>query len=719
MDNVAEGFDAGSAPQFVRFLRCSQRSCTEVKSQVYRALDRRHIVQGDIRFIACDGGGDREQSGRLDQIPEGGATKNNEQRTTNRAAKRSIVDFLNPWYLAGAAAIIAPILLHLRRRPPKEFVPFSTLMFLEKTPERLTRRSKLEKLWLLLLRCAVLMLLALLFARPFFNSDKAGAGASEGRRVVILLDRSASMQREDLWERAVKQANEILDEANGRDEVVLATFDHGVRLLNEAGGEGAAQEDGAAAVAFARQVRSLQAQLGDLKAGWGGSDLGGALIAAADLLEATGSGGDGGIARAREIVVISDFQEGAERDNLNRYAWPESVKVRCIAVEPEHLSNLTLNLVATIREGESEGDEREVTPSREGDGDEEQPADARRVRIRNARADGREARFSLRWENSAAGESAVIKGSVPPGGSRVVGAPPRSASEIDGDGVLVLSGEVGGKAGDPDFDNRAWVARVQPRPIRVLYLAEQVDSNDPGAALFYLRMAMQPTSVLTPEVEARTFAEVAVAEIDAANVLVVAGAPEEAMAKRLGAAMENGAALFWLLRAGEDDDGAAALEAASGMEGWKVSEAKGGEAGGGEYAMLADLDFDAGVLAPFARAKVRDFSSIHVWKHRQLLLPAAADSMQVLARYDVGDPAWLQLTRGSGRMYVFTSGWEPAESQLALSSKFVPLLYAMLGEAGFFGPAADAAGGGRALASAIGEFRGWCVRGATSERGQR
>ena len=590
------------------------------------------------------------------------------------------MDFLNPWYLAGAAAIIAPILLHLRRRPPKEFVPFSTLMFLEKTPERLTRRSKLEKLWLLLLRCAVLLLLALLFARPFFNSDKAGAGGGEGRRLVVLLDRSASMQREDLWERAVKVAKEILDDAHGRDEVVLATFDDGVELLNEAGGD--VSEEGANSVTFARQVRALQAQLGDLEAGWGGSDLGGALIAAADLLEATGTGPDGGVGYAKEIVVISDFQEGAERDQLNRYAWPESVKVRCIAVEPEQPANLTLNLVATIREGESEADESGETAAR-GDEGEDQLSQTRRVRIRNARADGEEARFSLSWEGTGSGDDAVIKGSVPPGGSRVVTAPPRSAENSDGDGVLVLSGEGAGEKKDHDFDNRAWVARVQPRPIRVLYLAEKVDANDPGAALFYLRMAMQPTSVLTPEVEARAFSEVSASEIDAANVLVVAGAPEVEMAKRLGAATENGAALMWLLRSDGDAEGAAALSAASGIDGWKISEAKGGKAGGGEYAMLADLDFDAGVLVPFARAKVRDFSSIHVWKHRQLSVPVLSDAAQVLARYDGGDPAWVQLTRGAGRMYLFTSGWEPAESQLALSSKFVPLLYAMLAEAGF------------------------------------
>ncbi|NWK55187.1 four helix bundle protein [Verrucomicrobiaceae bacterium N1E253] len=39
MHNIAEGFDAGSNKEFVRFLRYSFRSASEVQSQLYIALD--------------------------------------------------------------------------------------------------------------------------------------------------------------------------------------------------------------------------------------------------------------------------------------------------------------------------------------------------------------------------------------------------------------------------------------------------------------------------------------------------------------------------------------------------------------------------------------------------------------------------------------------------------------------------------------------------------
>ena len=608
------------------------------------------------------------------------------QRTKNDEHPNSELSFLNPWYLIGALAIVGPILLHLRRRPPKEFVPFSTLMFLEKTPERLTRRSKLERLWLLLLRCAVLLLLALLFARPFMNSDEAGAESAEGRRIVILLDKSASMQREDLWDRAVQAADEVLAAATGRDEVILATFDDQVTLVNEGGGstaDGGTGEGTAAggdAAIFSRPNRALQVRLGDLEVGWRGSDLGGALMAAADLLEAGGA--QDGADRTKEVVVISDFQEGAERDSLSRYAWPETVAVRCRSVLPKQESNLTLNLVATIREvGGDAG--RDQGTAADAVGSPKDPGEGRqRVRIRSSRKEGAAANFSLHWEEDGAGAggddesaAAVVKGSVPPGGSRVVAVPPRSAGSEDADGVLWLSGD------GHDFDNRAWVARVQPRPIRVLYLAEKIDPEDPGSALFYLLRAMQPTLALTPTVEAKTFSGVVAEEVESAEVLVVDGAPNVDTSRMLGMAVENGAALLWLFRSGQDEDSAVALAEASGASGWKFSEA---EQGDGDYAMLSDLDFSAGVLAPFARAKVRDFSGIHIWRYRQIGMPQDVDGRaKVLARYDGGAPAWVQLPHGAGRMYLFSSGWEPAESQLALSSKFVPLLYAMLGEAGF------------------------------------
>ena len=48
---------------------------------------------------------------------------------------------LAPLYLLGALGISLPILFHLIRRRPKGEIEFSSLMFLDPTPPRLTRSS--------------------------------------------------------------------------------------------------------------------------------------------------------------------------------------------------------------------------------------------------------------------------------------------------------------------------------------------------------------------------------------------------------------------------------------------------------------------------------------------------------------------------------------------------------------------------------------------------
>lgn len=52
MHNIAEGFDAGSNPEFARFLGYAKRSCTEVQSELYLALDRGYISQEQFNEAA-------------------------------------------------------------------------------------------------------------------------------------------------------------------------------------------------------------------------------------------------------------------------------------------------------------------------------------------------------------------------------------------------------------------------------------------------------------------------------------------------------------------------------------------------------------------------------------------------------------------------------------------------------------------------------------------
>jgi len=51
MHNIAEGFDSETNAEFLRFLRYAKRSCTEVQSELYVALDLKYISESEFRDV--------------------------------------------------------------------------------------------------------------------------------------------------------------------------------------------------------------------------------------------------------------------------------------------------------------------------------------------------------------------------------------------------------------------------------------------------------------------------------------------------------------------------------------------------------------------------------------------------------------------------------------------------------------------------------------------
>jgi four helix bundle protein len=51
MHNIAEGFDSDTNAEFLRFLRYAKRSCSEVQSELYVALDQKYIADAEFREV--------------------------------------------------------------------------------------------------------------------------------------------------------------------------------------------------------------------------------------------------------------------------------------------------------------------------------------------------------------------------------------------------------------------------------------------------------------------------------------------------------------------------------------------------------------------------------------------------------------------------------------------------------------------------------------------
>ncbi len=543
------------------------------------------------------------------------------------------MNFLAPLFLLGALAIAAPFIFHLIRRTTRERTRFGSLMFLEPSPPRLTKRSRLEHLLLLLLRCLALALLAFAFARPFFQETSVQESESGlPARTVLLIDASASMRREGLWAQARERAADLASQAGPSDQVAVVTFGRGVNtLLNF--------EDWSAAPPAARRALADE-RLASQSPAWESTELGGAVVTAAEMLLDHDTPNPG----PRRIVLISDLQAGSRVDALSAFEWPKGVQLLLEPLTVRPGTQASVQLVADAADNEQTRAEPVV-----------------RVRVTNA-SDSRREAFKLGWDEAGGSGAAVnpLEIYVPPGQSRVVSLPvgdltrPRTAIVLEGD--------------DETFDNRLFINPPEKRQVRVLYLGSEA-AGDSRQPLFFLQRALTGTARIDLSVVARAPEAPASADEAGAALVFVTDPLSAAAAAGLRAQLQAGATVVAAPKAAAFGPTLAALVDRPGLV---LSEAK-----PANYALLSDIDFRHPLFAAFADPRYSDFTKIHFWAYRRLDA-ASLPEHRVVARFDSGDPALIEIPVGQGRLLVLTSGWVPTDSQLSVSSKFVPLLYSML-----------------------------------------
>ena len=541
------------------------------------------------------------------------------------------MSLLAPLYALGLAAISLPILFHLIRRTPKGVQPFSSLMFIVPTPPRLTRRSRIDQLLLLLLRAAILGLLAFAFARPFFRlAATARMTDLSGQFVAVLIDTSGSMRRGDVWQRVEGELDRVLHDLGPKDAIALYQFDHQTEPL--------ASFAETESLTFQSRKDLIRKRFLQMRPTWSESQLGNALIRVADDLDATDDQKE--TTPAKQLILISDLQEGSQIESLQGYQWPAAVQLVVRRVSAHGTTNASLQLLDQQEEWE---DERGV-----------------RVRVSNA-ADSQSQHFAVRWQGAEPEPTAQpVTVSVPPGESRVVriprAAPGHKATQ------LVLTGD------DHDFDNHYFVAALTKSEGTIVYVGSE-PADDPEHMRYYLERALTNDRWQQVKLVPVTSGQLGDLQRDKPWLIVISDKLDAASCERVHQYVTDGGIGLAILT---DSLDATTLSTLSGTEVGAIDLIK-----LDDYVMWSKIDFSDPLFRPFANPRYNDFSSIHFWKYRRVAIPDEGP-WKKLVQYDNGDTALASCRIGTGTLYLLTATWEPSGSQLARSSKFVPLLNGIL-----------------------------------------
>ncbi|MFC7337769.1 BatA domain-containing protein [Haloferula chungangensis] len=156
------------------------------------------------------------------------------------------MSFVHSLFLLGGLAIAVPILIHMSRSRNFRRVRIGTLRFLTSAVQERRSLRKIENWPLLIARMMLLLLLALLFARPFWLSSEAGQpGDAES---VVLVDSSGSLAHPEAAERVAAILERIRKDMPAEGTLTIAEFADVVRPTDHPAAIAGAPTDYTAAI---------------------------------------------------------------------------------------------------------------------------------------------------------------------------------------------------------------------------------------------------------------------------------------------------------------------------------------------------------------------------------------------------------------------------------------------------------------------------------------
>jgi len=137
------------------------------------------------------------------------------------------MSFLNPLILAALPLMVLPILIHLINQHRHRTVQWAAMMFLVSAKRMHKGMARLRYLLIMLMRIAAIGAMILAFSRPLASGWMSGVGMGKPDATLILLDRSASMETQDIQtgeskrSTALKKLAELLEKRDYGSQLIL------------------------------------------------------------------------------------------------------------------------------------------------------------------------------------------------------------------------------------------------------------------------------------------------------------------------------------------------------------------------------------------------------------------------------------------------------------------------------------------------------------------
>lgn len=546
------------------------------------------------------------------------------------------LSFLAPFFAAGAALLVAPYLIHQIRRPEREPIRFSSVMFIPNIHKEVIERKRVQHILLMLLRMLLLLLLAFAFARPYWRAMAAQDADLGPVRHVILLDTSYSMAAAGVFDRAQRSALEVIDEIESGEAVSVMTFARSVDVLapflSEADGAGTAKA-ARRAVEGATLTHDSTAYLSSLEQ---------AVQRAANVRADDGPD--------RLIVhMISDFQKNGMPDRLAGWKLSPTVELDLISVRSDRPRNYAIT--DTHVRKTAENDIRVLG------------------KIRNWSEDDVENLEVTLVLNGAT----VVRNSV---SIKARSATQTSFRIEDWDGET-LEGYIELAGDDLPTDNRRYFTWNPPRKTRVALLAEDRPEERWPATWFFRQAlpSLPELSWMTEQIEPAKLDDLLNNPARRPKIIVACGlrgVNAATVQSLLSFAKEGGQILYLLDESMDPGDLNGILFAGRDIEAQDLRYSKIRSA---QFELMSWVDLDHPIFVPFQGTRFNDFSALRFFNYMKL---DTGKDAHVLARFDDDSPAMVEVAVGDGRMIVWPFALRLDWTNLPKNARFVPLLHETL-----------------------------------------